>query len=123
MTTNTPVGKPQEPEGDDEVAEDQEASDVLPALVHPQEVPRGLLGNVPVPDEEELAEAGVGPKAGEAEHQLPGVVEVTHGQGVGQHAVLGHPQPGEAEDGEAGHHGAGEDDHVEPKVQQPARLF
>ena len=72
------LGSPrhEEEERNHEMADHQRFADRRPGALGSMHEIGGLLGDVPVPDEEVLAERDVGPEDREGEEELPEVLEV-----------------------------------------------
>ena len=75
------LAEQQDEERQEEVEDDQEQGDPLPAAARPAEVPGDLLGKVAGPDDQELGERHVGPEHDERQHQVAQVVEPAGGRG------------------------------------------
>lgn len=82
------VGTKEREEGQGEVEEDEEETDEVPVFGVPKKEVTSLLGDVSIPDQEELGERNVGPEDGEGEAELAHNMVVLLGDNLVQVAGL-----------------------------------
>src|SRR5450759_4736600 len=70
------IAREQEREGQREMADHQQQSDELPAVIEAGQIPRDLFGQVARPDDEELGERKVRPHHDQGEQELAEIVQM-----------------------------------------------